>query len=93
MMNNPVKDIVVLGMSLSPTINDINNLSERNFYGIWCSYVVSILLFYVMVKETDLVVKRESYVLRIIELIKKLDIKLKEVKRNKNKRKFEEDLK
>jgi len=51
MMNNPVKDIVVLGMSLSPTINDINNLSERNFYGIWCSYVVSILLFMLWLRK------------------------------------------
>ena len=56
----------VIGMSLPPTINDISNLSERNLYGIWCSYVVSMILFY--------------YVLRIIESIKKLDIKLKKRK-------------
>jgi len=70
----------VIGMSLPPTINYINNLNEGNLYGIWCSYAISMILFYVMVKETDLVVKRESYVLRIKESIERLNIKLKKRK-------------
>ena len=70
----------IIGMSLPPTINYINNLNEGNLYGIWGSYAISMILFYVMVKETDLVVKRESYVLRIKESIERLNIKLKKRK-------------
>jgi len=36
----------VVGMSLPPTINKLNNIPENSTYGFFVSYFVALLLFY-----------------------------------------------
>ena len=59
----------VIGMSLPPTINLMNGFESTAFYGTIVSYIVSILLFYLFVREMKWVCERESYIKKLNGLI------------------------
>lgn len=44
----------IVGMSLPLTINKINGLSPDAVYGIWVSYCISMILFWVIARQFKL---------------------------------------
>ena len=59
-----------IGYSLPNTINFVNGFQEDSFYGHWASYVMSVLLFWIVVKDIELTIKRESYIVLLNNFIK-----------------------
>jgi hypothetical protein len=62
----------IIGVSLPKTINFINGFSETAFYGNFASYAVSIILFWLLMKDYSLMTERESHFKRLQKIVKKL---------------------
>jgi hypothetical protein len=66
----------IIGASLPKTINFINGFGETSFYGNFASYVVSIILFWLFMRDYSLMTERESHFKRLQKIIKKLSYDL-----------------
>lgn len=64
--------ISLIGVSLPKTINYVNGLSETAFYGNFASYAVSVLLFWLFMKDYSLMTERESHFNQLKKIVKKL---------------------
>jgi hypothetical protein len=62
----------LIGVSLPKTINFVNGFSETAFYGNFASYAVSIILFWLFMKDYSLMTERESHFKRLQKIVKKL---------------------
>lgn len=64
--------IGLIGVSLPKTINYVNGFNETAFYGYFASYAVSVLLFWLFMKDYSLVTERESHFNQLKKIVKKL---------------------
>jgi nitric oxide reductase large subunit len=69
--------IGLIGVSLPKTIYFINGFSETAFYGHFASYVISVMLFWLLMKNYSFVTEKESNFKRLQKSIKKLSRKRK----------------
>lgn len=56
-----------IGVSLPPTINFVNGLSEGAFYGYLASYIVSMLLFWLFMRDYSLFSNKESSTMKFLK--------------------------
>jgi hypothetical protein len=63
----------IIGVSLPKTINFINGLSETAFYGNFASYAVSIILFWLFMRDYSLMTERESHFKMLRKLFQRMN--------------------
>jgi len=63
--------IGLVGVSLPKTLNFVNGLNETAFYGNFASYIISAILFWLLMRDYSLMTERESHFKRLQKIVKK----------------------